>query len=142
MINRLLCDWVALLKLQDDPRRQALALVLDDVAQALDAISLVDMDTAPEGSEHAAVDKVLDAKPMLTVDQTLHLLNALDRLNAMLPSVEAERMAPTLHQIVENMGGLILSLSLRVLHLSGNPPAVAEAWCERKKGTDENSSSS
>jgi hypothetical protein len=82
------------------------------------------------------------AGPQLTIDQAAHLLRALDRLDAMLVSAAAERLAPTFQQTVENMNGLILSISLRLLKLSDDPVAVAEAWCERRKGTDENPSSS
>lgn len=52
-------DMAALLAVQDDPRRQAFARILKDVAGAMQEIEWVDSCDSSPGDENAAIDIVL-----------------------------------------------------------------------------------
>ena len=77
--------------------------------------------------EHGA-DTLKSMTQQLSAGEAGHLLRALERLENLLVAAEAERMAPTHHQVTEKARGLCAAIGIRVMRLAGGQAAVMDEW--------------
>lgn len=72
----------------------------------------------------------------LSAGEAGHILRALERLEKLLTSAEAERMIPTHHLLMAEARGLCAAVGIRVMRLGGGAAVVKDEWRRPSKPDD------
>lgn len=72
----------------------------------------------------------------LSASEAGHVLRALERLEKLLTTAEAERMSPTHHRLMAEARGLCAAVGIRVMRLGGGAAVVKDEWRRPSKPSD------